>query len=65
MIAFASCKTASISQNIQGVYYKEGKDYEYSLSLNNDSSFAITKKYLKLILYVRGNGSGYQKIHFY
>lgn len=48
MIFFASCKTVSISQNMQGRYHKEGKDYWYSLNLNNDSSFTFTKKYFEV-----------------
>lgn len=48
IIFFASCKTASLSQSMQGQYYKEGKDYNYSLSLNNDSSFTFTKKYFEV-----------------
>ena len=48
MIFFVSCKTVSISQSMQGRYHKEGKDYRYSLSLNNDSSFTFTKKYFEV-----------------
>jgi hypothetical protein len=48
MIVFASCKTVSISQSMQGHYYKEGKDYQYELTLNNDSSFTFTKKYFEV-----------------
>jgi hypothetical protein len=54
MIVFASCKTVSMSQNMQGQYYKEGKDYQYSLSLNNDSSFTSTKKYFEVNSTCRG-----------
>lgn len=48
MIFFASCKTVSISQNMQGHYFKQGKDYQYGLTLNNDSSFIFTKKYFEV-----------------
>lgn len=45
---FSSCKTPSLSQSIQGQYYKEGKDYKYGLNINDDSSFAFTKKYYEV-----------------
>ncbi len=48
MIFLASCKTVSISQNMQGHYHKEGKDYQYDLTLNNDSTFFFTKKYFEV-----------------
>ena len=48
MISFASCKTVSMSQNIQGRYYKVGKDYQYDLALNNDSSFTFAIKYFEV-----------------
>lgn len=48
IIVLASCRTISISQNIQGQYYKAGKDYQYDLSLNNDSSFTLTQKYFEV-----------------
>lgn len=48
IIAFSSCKTVSVSQSMQGQYHKEGKDYVYDLSLNNDSSFTFTKKYFEV-----------------
>lgn len=48
IIFFASCKTVSISQNMQGHYHKEGKDYQYDLTLNNDSTFSFTKKYFEV-----------------
>lgn len=54
IIFLASCKTVSMSQNMQGQYYKEGKDYQYSLSLNNDSSFTLTKKYFEVNSTCRG-----------
>ena len=54
ILIFASCKTVSISQNIQGRYYKEGKDYQYELNLNNDSSFALTQKYFEVNSTCRG-----------
>lgn len=55
VIVLASCKTVSFSQNIQGRYYIEGRDYQYSLSLNNDSSFTFTKKYFEGSSTCQGN----------
>jgi len=37
-----------LPQNIQGEYYSKGKDYLYSLTLNNDSSFTFTKKFFEV-----------------
>ncbi len=37
-----------MSQNVQGHYHKERKDYVYDLSLNSDSSFTFTKKYFEV-----------------
>lgn len=54
MIVLTSCKTVSVSQNIQGQYYKAGKDYQYDLSLNNDSSFTLTQKYFEVNSTCRG-----------
>ena len=34
-----SCKTIVIHDNISGKFYKKGRDYSYSLILNEDSSF--------------------------
>jgi len=41
---FASCK---IYSQVQGIYYKDGNDYQYHLSLN-DSSFILTQKYFEV-----------------
>ena len=54
MIFLASCKTVSISQNIPGQYYKEGKDYQYDLRLNTDNSFILTQKYFEVNSTCRG-----------
>lgn len=45
IIFSTSCKTTSLFQNLQGQYYKKGKDYKYILILNNDSSFTFTERY--------------------
>lgn len=37
-----------MSQKIYGHYYKKGKDYQYDLTLGNDSSFTFTKKYFEV-----------------
>ena len=42
---FASCK--SFSQNVQGVYSKNGTDYQYHLNLK-DSSFTLTQIYFEV-----------------
>jgi len=48
IIVFASCKSVAISQNIEGQFFKVGKDYQYSLVLNKDSSFSLTQKYFEV-----------------
>lgn len=48
LIFFASFKTPSFSQSIQGQYCKEGKDYKYSLNVNDDSTFTFSKKYYEV-----------------
>jgi hypothetical protein len=45
IIVFTSCRPTFISQDVQGQFYKEGKDFQYSLDLRRDSSFYFTKKY--------------------
>ncbi|ALM08803.1 hypothetical protein SB49_14060 [Sediminicola sp. YIK13] len=40
-----SCKALKNEQSIYGEYYKKGKDFEYSLSLNADSTFSLKTKY--------------------
>lgn len=37
-----SCSSKQITQ---GTYYKNGKDYEYTLILRKDSTFELTKRY--------------------
>lgn len=53
-IVFASCKISSFSQNLQGSYFKEGKDYKYRLKLNNDSSFIFIREYFEANSTCRG-----------
>lgn len=48
MIFFAGCKSVAISRNVNGLYYKKGKDYQYSLTLNKDGSFVLTQKYFEV-----------------
>ena len=50
MILGEACKTAYITQNIQGHYYKTGRDYQYFLSLNDEKSFTFTQKYFEVTL---------------
>lgn len=47
-IMFASCKSVAIFKNVEGQYYKSGKDYQYSLNLNKDNSFILTQKYFEV-----------------
>lgn len=53
-IMFASCKSIAVFQNMEGQYYKSGKDYQYSLNLNKDSSFILTQKYFEVNSTCRG-----------
>lgn len=43
-----SCRTISRYRDLQGNYYKAGKGYQYSLTLNIDSSFTLTEKYFEV-----------------
>ena len=45
IVVFASCKSVAISK---GQYYKEGKDYQYTLNLSEDSSFVLIQKYFEV-----------------
>lgn len=46
-IFIPSCKTSSSYLNQQGYYYKKGKGYRCSVTLNKDSTFLFTKKYFE------------------
>ncbi len=57
IVVFACCKSVAISQNIDGQYFKAGKDYQYNLSLNKDSSFTLTQKYFEVNSTCKGKWS--------
>jgi hypothetical protein len=45
LLVFVSCKVLTLQQEMPGEYYKGGKDCEYSLKLNQDSTFVLSIKY--------------------
>ncbi|MFM9951993.1 MAG: hypothetical protein ACKV1O_28945 [Saprospiraceae bacterium] len=44
-IIFASCRTPSVQHSLHGLYFAKGNDFEYSLTLNRDSTFILKLKY--------------------
>lgn len=51
IIIIASC---SGNRAIIGTYYKKGKDFEYRLILNKDSTFQFTKSYFEANVNCKG-----------
>ncbi|MXV18005.1 copper resistance protein NlpE [Hufsiella ginkgonis] len=44
MVLFASC---TASKGLVGNYARAGKDFKYTLTINQDSTFALTKQYFE------------------
>lgn len=47
-VIFLSCKSPAVSQDLHGRYQRKGKDYQYDLTLNSDSTFTLVKKYFEV-----------------
>ncbi len=48
VFSIAQCGTLRELENLGGVYSKSGKDYNYTLKLNKDSSFYFSQKYYEV-----------------